>query len=83
MALRIMALPRSREGRGGRQILERRTRVSASLWQHHPLLAFSISETSSDPTTACVGQPAKNETWAGQRVPKPTAMGSRDLRVRG
>src|SRR4029077_12678266 len=38
--------------------------------------AFSISETSAEPTTAASAKPPRTETWAGGEMPKPTAMGS-------
>src|SRR5260370_34856471 len=38
--------------------------------------AFSISETSAEPTTAASARPPRTETWPGREMPKPTAMGS-------
>src|SRR5713226_7774466 len=38
--------------------------------------AFSISETSAEPTTAASASPPSTETWPGSEMPNPTAMGS-------
>ena len=39
-------------------------------------VAFSISETSAEPTTAASASPPRTETWPGSEIPKPTAIGS-------
>src|SRR5438105_10811984 len=39
-------------------------------------VAFSISETSADPTAAASASPPRTETWPGNEMPKPTAIGS-------
>src|ERR1700675_3498617 len=38
--------------------------------------AFSISETSAEPTTAASARPPSTETWPGSEMPKPTATGN-------
>src|SRR5882724_3459438 len=40
------------------------------------VVAFSISETSAEPTAAASARPPRTETWPGSEMPKPTAMGS-------
>src|SRR6516162_1628124 len=37
--------------------------------------AFSISDTSAEPMTAASARPPRTETWPGNEIPKPTAIG--------
>src|SRR6266852_756889 len=63
--------------------LNERTRSASAVAAASTDFAFSISETSAEPTTAASARPPSTETWPGSEMPKPTAMGSCvTLRVR-
>src|SRR5216683_5191007 len=63
--------------------LSDRTRSASAVAPPSTDFAFSISETSAEPTTAASAKPPSTETWPGSEMPKPTAMGSCvTLRVR-
>src|SRR5713226_5809372 len=56
--------------------LRERTRCASAMLAASTDFAFSISETSAEPTTAASARPPRTETWPGREMPKPTAMGS-------
>src|ERR1700676_2690284 len=56
--------------------LSERTRAARAALAASSGFAFSISETSAEPTTAALARPPRTETWPGREMPKPTAMGS-------
>src|SRR5260370_1112444 len=56
--------------------LSDRTRAARAALAASTDLAFSISETRAEPTTAASARPPRTETWPGSEVPKPTAIGS-------
>src|SRR5437762_3289490 len=49
--------------------------ASMALADAPDLVAFSISETSAEPTTAASARPPRTETSPGSEMPKPTATG--------
>src|SRR5205823_2631292 len=51
--------------------------ASMALADAPDFVAFSISDTSAEPTTAASAKPPRTETCAGSEIPKPTAIGSR------
>src|SRR5713226_6492041 len=53
-----------------------RTRAARAVPAASTDFAFSISETSAEPTTAASARPPRMETWPGSEIPNPTAMGS-------
>src|SRR6266404_696769 len=53
-----------------------RTRAARAALATSTVFAFSISETSAEPTTAASARPPRTEAWPGREMPKPTAMGS-------
>src|SRR5437016_6905811 len=56
--------------------LNERTRSASAAAAASTDFAFSISETSAEPTTAASARRPRTETWPGSEIPKPTAMGS-------
>src|ERR1700692_2286160 len=56
--------------------LSERTRAARAALAASTDFAFSISETSAEPTTAASARPPRTETWPGSEIPKPTAIGS-------
>src|SRR5260370_18334467 len=56
--------------------LSDRTRSESATAAASTDFAFSISETSAEPTTAASARPPRTETCPGSEMPKPTAMGS-------
>src|SRR5579864_373461 len=56
--------------------LRERTLAASAVQAASTDFAFSISETSAEPTTAASARPPRTETWPGSEMPKPTAMGS-------
>src|SRR5258708_30319989 len=55
--------------------LRERMRAARAALADSTDFAFSISETSAEPTTAASARPPRTETWPGGGMPKPTAVG--------